>query len=1286
MKTTFAIGLATLFGCGQWAAGQHGPTDAGLIAHWSFADGNGTALRDRVGGHDGKVHGAVWASHGGRTALRFDGSGDYVDFGDDPHLKIVGDLTIAAWIRLEAETYPDFSTNWTIADCERHKASGSILRINAADGTLLYRSSQRGTSQYGSSSTVLLNDRAYHVVLAKSGGNARLYVNGFAGPSFRVEDPAPGPAPFTISHASQSFSGLIYDVKMYNRALGGEEIVSVFNEGMAKYGVIVDPWYRPAPAALAVAPKAADGSGEDSMLISDRDACWVITSSNGNFGRLYSENVLDGDPNTSWRSFQETTEEWAEIKWDFEMLVGRVRVVPHELNRLATIELLVRTRGRWAPVALTKSVGDADGRVLEFSCDPPVATKRVRLVLRNETAGYAGLREVAVFGPVQPLLRIDSDEGNWVYGAVSDGPASPTGDDARTLAVESCVLDPPDPRPEQNVRLTVKLRPLQALPDGCALVVTIGEREMFFNRSDYTVTRVILRPEVPPSRWPVAKTRAIETDVYIPAHAPHGRLDVMLHVVPPPGRPSPRLVTATGGEVPDGRIGHVDIRRFGRDPIPDATSHTVRIDDGNGTVISIDGKKTVPILFALQTPSFERYHHYSQMAGVKLYHLQIYPFRIIAGDYRRHNYDFVAGHVRNLLRVDPDAYVIIQMDMRTGSDWRNAHPQASLMTHDGNLAHESFCSKEYRDEAVGYVSDLVAFVGAQPWSNRVIGYLCELGEPEGVLSGGDNIGDYNPQAIEAFRRFVRGKYGESVERLRRAYGDAGLTFEKVYPTYARLMERGAANGCFLDPKTQRLTIDYHEFVASIVPTFLTDLLGRTIKGLTGNRMLVGSYWAYMTHDLTYGQRSHQTNHSYLHHVLASPHVDFFASPFLYSQAARHAGEPYRVFQPVDALRANGKLHIPECDHRTFRAGTLLHGRNRSREETLAIIRRDLGTAIMHGTGAWLSDWTNNASKDRRQSEPFFLDDRVLEEVSALRAKYEEMLDVPRVEAAQTAVFVSGTSYYFHDNSAGPFYYELIRKTLYEEMNAVGAPYHELVFEDVLKPEVQNAHKCFIFLNAFYMTDRQRRAVESLKRDGKTLVWFYAPGYVSDDGLAIANVEKLTGFRTGIDHQPGPLTYQVTDTSHPLLTGVRKGKYGGKFGATSPRLFITDRSPDVSILGTYSDDKAALAARDFGTHKSIYCTSSYLSTAMLRNVLRYAGCHVYVEDDIYMDATRDVLMLTNTFDRERTLSVSLPTRCDVVTLLTEDPVARGVDRFEVRVRPGTTLLYRLRRPAAQQDTR
>jgi hypothetical protein len=329
-------------------------------------------------------------------------------------------------------------------------------------------------------------------------------------------------------------------------------------------------------------------------------------------------------------------------------------------------------------------------------------------------------------------------------------------------------------------------------------------------------------------------------------------------------------------------------------------------------------------------------------------------------------------------------------------------------------------------------------------------------------------------------------------------------------------------------------------------------------------------------------------------------------------------------------------------------------------------------------GAWFSDWTNNDSENRRLSEPFFLDDQILEQISVLREKYEETVELKREKSTKIAVFISGTSYYYHANTAQPIYTDIIRQTLYFNMNMIGAPYDMLLLEDIEKSSVQDDYDCYIFLNAFYMTDKQKQIIEKLKKaGGNTLVWAYAPGYASKENLSTENIEKITGFKVQADYNSQPLSYTLTDEKHPITRGVENLKYGGRAGNVSPRFYVTDQSRGVEVLGKYPDEKAALVAKDFRRYKSIYAAVPYFSIKMLRNIVKYAGCHVYVDDDIYIDATKDFLMLTNSFTGKRELKVRLPEKYDVQELITSDSIAVGANSFNVEIEPGQTLLYRLK---------
>ena len=62
----------------------------------------------------------------------------------------------------------------------------------------------------------------------------------------------------------------------------------------------------------------------------------------------------------------------------------------------------------------------------------------------------------------------------------------------------------------------------------------------------------------------------------------------------------------------------------------------------------------------------------------------------------------------------------------------------------------------------------------------------------------------------------------------------------------------------------------------------------------------------------------------------------------------------------------------------------------------------------------------------------------------------------------------------------------------------GAPFDWYLAEDLDAVLARN-YKVVVFLDCQYMTETQRRQVEALKCNGRTLVFFHVPGYVSQTG-------------------------------------------------------------------------------------------------------------------------------------------------------------------------------------------
>ncbi|UCG48670.1 MAG: tetratricopeptide repeat protein [Phycisphaerales bacterium] len=152
---------------------------AKLVAYWKFDDANGAAAVDKVGGHTGKlVGGPAWVGGYFGGALSFDGIDDYVDCGGgkidgDPNTwaDIVDEITVAAWIKVDA-----FTKEWQAivakGDSTWRLARGASTNRVQFDGTGL-----TGIN-WGVGGGADINDgKWHHVAGVYDGSDAYMYVD-----------------------------------------------------------------------------------------------------------------------------------------------------------------------------------------------------------------------------------------------------------------------------------------------------------------------------------------------------------------------------------------------------------------------------------------------------------------------------------------------------------------------------------------------------------------------------------------------------------------------------------------------------------------------------------------------------------------------------------------------------------------------------------------------------------------------------------------------------------------------------------------------------------------------------------------------------------------------------------------------------------------------------------------------------------------------------------------------------------------------------------------------------
>jgi len=210
----------------------------GLLAEWNFDEGRGDVARDSSGrGHDAKLYGARWARQGDGFVLSLDGKDDYADCGKSRDIGITGPVTIEAWIK------PTRKAHGLAALLGEGLNSYGLFYYNTETCNWYIGSGANGLKQ-----NHLIVGQWNHVVATFDGDMSRMWLNGRLSGRMKskVKTYKPG-GRFLIATRGRPdlphFKGMLDSVRVYGRALSGEEATAHFKEEAAGYGF--DPtWFK----------------------------------------------------------------------------------------------------------------------------------------------------------------------------------------------------------------------------------------------------------------------------------------------------------------------------------------------------------------------------------------------------------------------------------------------------------------------------------------------------------------------------------------------------------------------------------------------------------------------------------------------------------------------------------------------------------------------------------------------------------------------------------------------------------------------------------------------------------------------------------------------------------------------------------------------------------------------------------------------------------------------------------------------------------------------------------
>jgi len=605
------------------------------------------------------------------------------------------------------------------------------------------------------------------------------------------------------------------------------------------------------------------------------------------------------------------------------------------------------------------------------------------------------------------------------------------------------------------------------------------------------------------------------------------------------------------------------------------------------------------------------------------------------------------------LATDPDALLFPRFGMTPPQWWLEDHPDDNMVFEDGSRSYVCMASEPWRAEMQEHLRALVRHC-EDNYGDHMLGYHpCgqHTGEWFYERSWEAVLSDFSPAMSKGFSKWAATRYG-TVEALRHAWGDAQVTFDTIAVPSAE-NQRATKLGFFRDPASERSVIDYFEYKQLAMEEPL-ETMARVIKQETDRKKLVCLFYGYLfdMHGTPMGPQN--TGHLAMARMVQCPDVDILCSPISYLD--RELGGAGMFMSAVDTVRGAGKLWLNEDDTRTYLTPPDSgFGRVDTPEGTFEVHQRNFAQIWPRRLACWYMDlggigWLNGVD--------------IWRNIAPLQAFYNANIDQPASWAPEVALIVDEQSPFYTrcDRSLhSPLVYGM--RSQYFRM---GTPFSIHLLSDLAQAKVPPA-KAYFFANCYHLDDATRQAVLDATR-GKTAVWFYGGGFLSNDASEASMAQMLGMNLQRGTPQPG------TVTPDPAAAGLAEGltkAFGGET-VLDPIWSVTDA--DAGILGRYADGTSAVASRQTPDGLRVYIGALNCPARLLRNVLKAGGVHLYSDSDDVILADEHFLAVTATSEGAKT--ISLPRRCKVTSVPDGALIAEAAETLSMEMKLGETRMFAL----------
>jgi len=690
----------------------------------------------------------------------------------------------------------------------------------------------------------------------------------------------------------------------------------------------------------------------------------------------------------------------------------------------------------------------------------------------------------------------------------------------------------------------------------------------------------------------------------------------------------------------------------------------------------------------------------------------------------------LAAQAEYILSLQPHALFYLRVSATVPAWWGQQNPEEMQTDETGKTYWDpSLPSPRHLAALTEYFHQLVTHCEQQPWSERIVGYLeASYGEGCMPLTFYGKLFDVSAANTTAFRQWISARYATDAA-LQQAWGDAEVTRNTVRVPLdsawqAKKQHAVATRGETPAPQndkgidtlfhfsglfhwTEEINAaperDYCRFMrAAFMQKYRT--IARAIKmpaAALGRKRLVGldiTKQPLLGWQIVLAFNGLGAGAEYpailplsgswdVGELLDDEQIDVIFTPADYT--ARAPGFAFEAEGVSDSLLLRGKTMIIENDARTYIGqGLTEQGAFRNDTEVAAGLLRNAAMTLSRGLQSY---WCNVGSS-------YFHDADIQRHIATTTGMLDRLQTAPHRETREAIAFIIDDESVLREDFTSGFQYTSVVWQRVLGLAHCGLPYRLFLLSDLRKENFPRYHTYF-FPNLFTINEDILELLDTrVLRDGNLAI--FGPGTGITDGrrLSAAGASALLGIPMELQFRnpsrfvivqdysghpitrelPANLTYGDTLPYGPVLIPAGEftvEEYGGVplghanlcWAINRTGLFLKEfgRGP----LGNSIDGPRG--SGDFGV---LWSAAMPLPANLLRAAARYAGSHIWCEEDDVIYASDSLVAVHSAKSGPRT--IKLPRPCTVIDAVSQTLIGDGMTEIPLVIEAPATRIFTL----------